>query len=242
MKTRLLLAAVLGLLITAPAQADCVDALPQVQAQETRQLLQNAPAFRHGWEDGGIQLRFDESKASAQGCSAQMHLTLPQADLDQVHAYLEQNPAKRILLAAQGYEIPQSNISTVEYHYSPTAALAEVEANSNRDLQALHHSVEFIYQLLTQLRAEVSPGAQAQEWPADRTAAELKACQASYAAEQDNLQQACSCRQAKLSAHVSARQMELVRFLQQQPYSASALLSYNDLNKNLMQQCGIRNN
>src|SRR6478735_5337890 len=82
----------------------CSDAatLATLQNLESVKFLENAPTFKHAWEDKAIQLEFvnpiANNQPTAQDCVATLQLTLPQQDLDEVNTYLDENPAKRILL------------------------------------------------------------------------------------------------------------------------------------------------
>lgn len=223
--------------------ADCAMGLDKVRAIETSQLLRNAPSFHHGWEDGLIKLDFtDATTVAGNDCKATMHLELPQRDLDEVNAHLEQNPAKRILLEAQGYHIPDNRIIQSEYFYH----LAEpVTANnaSNSGLNELHHNLEYMYQSLAQLRAEVVAEASNNlPWSAKLRETQEMTCEESLHANAGDLQQACSCRIQNLAAKIAPRQMELIDFILEQPFATAtgALISYTELSKNINFQCGLK--
>lgn len=231
-------------LCAAPALAcDGPAALQQLQARESQTLLKNAPSFRHGWDDGHIQLRFGLGQASADGCTASMQLELPQADLDEVNAYLEQHPAKRILLGAQGYAVPEQRLITVDYRYLlDDGGKVSPHNEGNKPLNDLHHSIEFMYQLLAQTRAEVNAeSANSVAWPAAARAEELKRCAQTLKSERASIEAACSCRVDKLATKLSARQMELVDFLLDQPYSTAtgALIGYTEQSKAINHGCGL---
>lgn len=234
----------LGLcLCVAPALAcDTHTVTQQLQSQESQTLLKNAPPFRHGWDDGKIQLRFGPGQAQAEGCTASMQLELPQVDLDEVNAYLEQHPAKRILLGAQGYAIPEQRVITVDYHYRLDGGSASAHNEGNKPLSDLHHSIEFLYQLLAQTRAEVNAeSSNSAPWPAVARAEELKRCTQTLTSEREPIEVACNCRLEKLATKLSARQMELVDFLLNQPYSAAtgALIGYTEQSKAINHVCSL---
>lgn len=230
-------------LCAAPALA-CNDpaVLQQLQARESQTLLKNAPSFRHGWDDGNIKLRFSQGQASTDGCTASMQLELPQADLDEVNAYLEQHPAKRILLGAQGYAIPEQRVITVDYRYRLDGGSVSAHNEGNKPLSDLHHSIEFMYQLLAQTRAEVNAeSSNSAAWPAALRAEELKRCTQTLKSGRESIETACNCRVDKLATRISARQMELVDFLLNQPYSTAtgALIGYTEQSKAINHSCSL---
>lgn len=230
-------------LCAAPALAcDNPAALKQLQAGESQTLLKNAPSFRHGWDDGTIQLRLGQGRASADGCTASLQLELPQADLDEVNAYLEKNPAKRILLGAQGYAVPEQRIITVDYRYRLDGDAVSAHNEGNKPLSDLHHSIEFMYQLLAQTRAEISAESTNRiAWPAAARAEELKRCTQTLKSGREPIEAACNCRVDQLTSKLSARQMELVDFLLDQPYSTAtgALIGYTEQSKAINHSCGL---
>lgn len=230
-------------LCAAPALAcDNPAALKQLQVRESQILLKNAPSFRHGWDEGNIRLRFGQGQASADGCTASMQLELPQVDLDEVNAYLERHPAKRILLGAQGYGVPEQRIITIDYRYRLDSGSALAQNEGNKSLNDLHHSIEFMYQLLAQTRAEINAeSTNSIAWPASVRAEEFKRCTQTLKTERETIEVACNCRVDKLASKLSPRQMELVDFLRDQPYSAAtgALIGYTEQSKAINHSCGL---
>ena len=239
----LLLAAALSAATTLPALAcDGPKIDQQLLAHESKTLLENAPTFRYGWEDGAITLHFSEPRSVAEGCSARMHLSLPQKDLDDVNAYLDQNPAKRILLGAQGYAIPENRNIEIDYHYTLQAGMPVVADQNNQPLKDLHHSIEFMYQLLAQIRADVRPDAHNdQPWPAEVKTRASARCAESLKADGTPIDAACDCRVEALQQQIGARQMTLIDYLLEQPYVAAtgALSSYFDLSNAINHRCGL---
>jgi hypothetical protein len=209
---------------------------------ESKALLDNAPTFRHGWEDGNIRLQFKDHRSQAEGCHATMQLTLPQADLDEVNAYLDQHPAKRILLGAQGYAIPENRLIEVDYGYQVKGDAIVPQNADNKPLKDLHHSIEFMYQLLAQTRADVTSASRnTQPWPAERKAQESKRCADTLKTDGAPIGSACDCRIEKLALLISPRQQELVDFLLAQPYSTAtgALIGYTEQSKAINHSCGL---
>jgi hypothetical protein len=225
--TRWLLTLLLG--AATPALAGPCDAvLQRWQTQENVVLAELAPVFQQGREDGTIQV---ELRALAD-CATELRLQLPAADLEQTRQYLEQNPAKRILMSAQGYAIPEQTESVV--------TIAANEANP-AELKALNQGLEFMYQLLTQLRAHIPAGQQNQQaWPLALQQSQLHTCRQAWQAA--DLTSACQCRLAQLSASISPRQMALITYLQQQPYATAtgALSGFNTLSQSIVHSCQLQ--
>ncbi|HWU82080.1 MAG TPA: hypothetical protein VN063_01220 [Methylophilaceae bacterium] len=239
----LLLAAVIsGLMSLSTLACDGPKIDQQLFANESKTLLENAPTFRYGWEDGTITLHFGEPRAVAEGCSARMHLSLPQKDLDDVNAYLDQNPAKRILLGAQGYAIPEDRNIEIDYRYTLQAGVPAVADQGNQPLKDLHHSIEFMYQLLAQIRADIGPDARNdQPWPAEVKTRANARCADSLKSDGKPIGAACDCRVEALQQQMGARQMTLIDYLLEQPYVAAtgALSSYFDLSNAINHRCGL---
>lgn len=219
--------------------------LHAIEQLESAKLLTNAPTFKHGWENGTITLQFTEntSKLVAEPslCSAQMLLTLPQADLDEVKTYFEANPAKKILLDGQGYTIPEK-MNHVTYQYSLGTQGIITNNSDNQDLMALHHGIEYVYQLLAQIRVEVKPTAQNSiVWSAEQQKAEFSICSNKYSNTKVNLADACSCRISRLAETIAPKQMELIHFISSQPYSAATgvLTIYQDFSNQINEDCHI---
>lgn len=237
----------LGILLfsffAASAQAcNSPQAVEALRAIETTKLLQHPLAFSHGWQDGEIRLSVAQGRQNAEGnCTAMMKLEIPQRDLDTVNAHLDQNPAKRILLGAQGYSVPPAPMFEVPFNFTLDNGKVMPKNDQNRPLNDMHHSLEFMYQLLTQLGAEISaPGNNRQPWPANLQESERTVCQASLAAS--DAAAACSCRAQALEASYNARQMALIDHLLSHPYSTTskAIVSFNTLSNDINKRCGLQ--
>lgn len=218
---------------------------PQVASQlhrlESSKLLKNPTAFAHGWQDGDITLKFAELSGTG-NCTATMQLNLPQRDLDEVNAHLDQNPAKRILLGAQGYQVPESTVVKLPYQFTLENGRIASHNEGNKALSDLHSSLQFMYQLLTQLRAEVKADNQnTTPWP-DKTKTQwLTQCQQAFANNAANAGTGCDCKVESLAKTYTERQMELIADLQSHPYSATsaALIRFKELDKSINKSCGL---
>ena len=203
---------------------------------ETNKLLGNAPTFKHGLEDKAIKINISNAGSEKGHCVAKMILTLPQQDLDEANNYLNENPAKKILLSAQGYGIPEKMVSEIPYHYeilngAPTPISAE-----NLELKSLYNNIEYTYQLLAQLRINIegSP-TNSVAWSDDETKNEYLSCMKSKTYSEAQ----CNCRVKKLSNSLSPKKMELINFIQNQPYSVAtgAMNSYLQFSKAINESC-----
>jgi hypothetical protein len=210
-------------------------------ALESQRLLKNPKAFAHGWQDGEIKLAFEQLASANDACIANMKLTIPQRDLDEVNAHLDQNPAKRILLGAQGYSVPSTTTVTVPYQFALVGEDVLARNEGNKALNDLNSSLQFIYQQLTQLRAELANDARnAEDWPATIVSTWKNQCLQEFVLLNE-VNTACSCKIDKLSAIYTGRQMELIEDLQSHPYSATspALIRFREVSKQINTSCAL---
>lgn len=224
-------------LITHVAMAcDNSDITQRLYTDETNALLAHAPTFKQAWDEKAITLTLENPKHSAESCVADMQLTLPQKDLDEVKQYLDNNPAKRILLAAQGYSVPEQAATKLPLHYENNGKRIDT-----REYKQLHNSLEYMYQLLAQIRSEVKPDQKNDiTWGSLVTGETTQDCTTRYIAQDTTA--ACDCRTQALQKTVAPKQMTLILFIQKQPYAyaAGALDSFGNLDKQLTQQCGLQ--
>lgn len=212
----------------------------KLQALESQNLLKNPKAFAHGWQDGEITLKFENPSHTGNACVATMKLSIPQRDLDQVNTHLDQNPAKRILLGAQGYSVPTATVINVPYQFAIVNEEVVSQNEGNKALSDLNSSLQFIYQLLTQLRAEISNNTQnTVAWPKDISSRWLSQCQQEFSALTSDVFAACTCKVDNLANIYTSRQMELIEDLQSHPYSATsaALINFRERSKQINKSC-----
>lgn len=215
------------------------DDLHALYETASAKLLENGPAFKHGWDDKTIQLSFSDSKTTSTGCVVTMQLILPRQDLDEVNADLNANPTKRTQLAAQEYEVPQM-INRVAYHYQMVDGQVKPLADANHALTNLYRNVEYLYQSLAQLRVALKKGIRnTTPWDDKLKESEMAYCKANYTVMIGNLEFACSCRIDNLSRIMSPRQIELVHFIESQPSSMAtgALKAYSHTSKEINEDC-----
>lgn len=220
---------------------DCASnsTLDQVSTLETQRLMQHPAALRIGLE--GMAIHLSISADNTDECQATLNLTFPQEDLDAVNAHLDQNPAKRILLGAQGYSVPAENQFVVPYIFALENNQITARNTENRPYQDMHNSLEFMYQLLTQLRAEPVVGATPAAWDSQTASRISSACSLELQASHGDIEQACACRSAALNKTYSTQQMALIEDLQAHPYSKTtdAVQRFNSLTKEIHQTCKL---
>lgn len=224
------------------------NSLIEIKNLETNLLLNNAPTFKHAWQDKTITLNFNESNSTEINpthnfCQAAMLLSLPQQDLDEVNAYFDKNPAKLILLNAQGYLIPQQ-ITTLSYQYHIENNIAIPNNDDNQDLKTLHYGIEYMYQLLAQIKVEIKQDASnTLAWSDEDKKSELDKCATkikfNHVLASNLIESSCNCRVAQLSRIISPQQLELINYIAGQPYSAATgvLTSYQELTQKITDNC-----
>jgi hypothetical protein len=223
------------LLIAQQANAcDTANLIPTFKAQETKVLLENAPTFKHAWEDKSILLELQASSSSP--CTLAMQLTIPEQDINEAKQHLDANPSKRILLAAQGYALPEVAQNQLSVELDAQGQLTE----NNLALKQLHSNLEYMYQLLAQLRAEYKPNQiNTAAWSTEQKQALMTECAKQYRA--DNIENACACRASAFEKTISPKQMELIAFIKLQPYSKAtgALASFVEYEGQVAHSCGL---
>jgi hypothetical protein len=213
------------------------DDIEALYALESATLLKNAPTFKHGWEDKTIQLHFSDVKTTAEGCMATMQLTLPQQDLDEINA--EINQTKRTELAIKGYEVPKP-VNRVVYYYQVKDGQVLPNTELNHALKRLHESVEYMYQSLAQQRIALKKGIKNPvTWDDSLKQTEMAHCRTHYIVTVGNLDFACTCRVDNLSRIMSPRQIELAHFMESppSPAAAEALNAYLHSSKKINDDC-----
>lgn len=141
--------------------------------------------------------------------------------------------------------MPETTISQVDYFYRLEGDSVIPENDKNTALKGLLSSIEYMYQSLAQSRIVLKDDA-SNHLALDKTTVEasLGYCLTKFALFDANagaLKDACDCRTQKFSKVLTARQMELVAFVQSQPYSAATgvLKTFINLSQNVNESCGL---
>jgi len=230
-----------SLLLVSEHAFACTDqsAIKQLINVETQKLLSNAPTLKQAWQDKALSIQFKNAKAESGACTASVEIHLPQTDLDEANQHLDQNPAKRILVAAQGYAIPEQ--ATIEAPFSYQIIDGKVSASdpNTAELKALHNNLEYTYQLLAQLRVNVDEHTTNKTaWNQETIKAEVDNCGHSKAYQSQALG-FCACRIEEVSKVISTKQMELIHYIETQPFSVAtgSLNGFHKLNEKIDAAC-----
>jgi hypothetical protein len=217
----------------------CLDqqALQTLANQQMQYLVQRIPpAFGDAVSDQLIQQHIDLKDAGT--CSVRWQLNLPAADIAEAQALLQADPAKQIMLAAQGYQIPEQPNVEAEFVVDP-ANLQPVhrEILQTAPLGKLRASVELMYAMLTQART--SGSGQPSSWTQAELQGVQSSCQQQFHA--DKSEAACSCYSRGLAEKYSARQVKYNRYLLTNPYAFATGngAEFKQLDKSLQASCGL---
>lgn len=191
--------------------------LQQLTEKESRYLSQQIPpAFKHALVDKAVKL--DVQAAVGEGCHAKLVLTLPQADIDEANAVLDAQPAKKIMLGAQGYALPQEVINTATFTVDPASLeIPNVDILQTAPYGKLRASVELMYSFISQKRSNISE-AQTNEtpWPEALTTQVVSSCDSATKAVD------CTCVAKQYAMRIPARQMEYILSNEENPYAMGA--------------------
>ena len=195
--------------------------LETLQQNEQKYLLNRIPpAFAHAVSDQLVTLKVTEKQDEP--CTALLTLSLPAAHLEEANAVLDAEPAKKIMLAAQGYAIPNTTQVEAAFRVAPTnLEIPAPETLQTAALGQLRASVEMVYSLITQARANVAENAQnTTPWSAAYQQANIQLCGEKYTVQtgQDKTA-ACACQAKALASHVSERQMAYIDYVRSNPYA-----------------------
>jgi hypothetical protein len=227
------------------AYADCLTShqLLQLTQQEQAYLTGRIPpAFTHAVKAGEVKLQMVEAPATT--CSVQVTFTLPESDLAQANALLDADIAKKIMLGAQGYQLPASTTPSAVFAVAPDhLTIAHADTLQSGALGQLRASVEMMYSLITQARANVTPASQnSQAWGAETKQAQLAACTKKNA-QVANVTDACKCQVDALAQKVSEQQMAYVEYVNSNPYAfaTGSNQGYTKLLQEINARCALLN-
>ena len=215
--------------------------MDQLNSLETEKLLSNAPTFKHAWQDKAINVLFSDIKTEGDHCIATLEVNLAQKDLDEANQHLDQNPANRILIAAQGYAVPEAK-AFVPVIYQVTNGKVDLINPNTPALKSLHNNIEYTYQLLAQLRIHVDENTtNTIAWSSSELDAATQACERNNASKSGD-SNFCSCRSNNLSKAISQRQMELVNYIETQPFSVAtgSMNGFRKLNEKISETCSVK--
>lgn len=197
--------------------------LETLQKNELNYMLNRIPpAFAHAMSDQQITLKVTEQQAEP--CTAALVVTVPDAHMKEAQAVLEADPAKSIMLAAQGYAIPTT--TPLEAVFKVLPANLEIPAPETLQTSALGQlraSVELMYSLISQARANLPDDAKnTTPWSTSYQQANVKQCANQYTVQAgQNITHACTCQANALAKHVSERQMAYIDYVRANPYAVA---------------------
>jgi hypothetical protein len=215
------------------------DDMAQLKQIESEKLLSNAPTFKQAWIEKTISIKFTPQKTVDNQCMASFEIQLPQKDIDEATQHLDQNPAKRILLAAQGYAVPDKISIETPFYYQMTNGKVVPSELKNSELKSLHNNLEYTYQLLAQLRANVDEkSVNETPWRTEEINAAIQTCRNKQSSKSEAVN-FCPCRIEQLSKNISAKQMELINYTETQPFSVAtgSLNGFQKLSEKVNHEC-----
>jgi hypothetical protein len=214
-------------------------------AQNEQAYLLNRipPAFAHAVQDQQVVLNITE--VNAEPCTAMLALSVPAAHVEEAKAVLDAEPAKKIMLSAQGYAIPSTTNLQAIFKVAPdTLAIPSSEVLQTAELGQLRASVEMMYSLMTQSRANKMENTQnSTPWSAAYQQANAKQCAEKWVTQSgQDITTACACRVKELSAQVSERQMAYIDYVRSNPYAMATGSSqdFANLEKQAHMACGLK--
>ena len=195
--------------------ASCLsdDQIKQLEKQEIEYLSQKIPpAFKHGLSSNSIKLAIEKVDSD---CKARLIVELPQSDIDEANAVLDAQPAKKIMLGAQGYVLPQETKHEAIFNVKDDKiTITEADILQTAPLGKLRASLELMYAFLTQKRAEVtSIQTNDKAWPKEITQQEIADCSANQPGAD------CACIANEYASKIPANQMEYIQYIRTNPYA-----------------------
>lgn len=219
------------------SQAACLDneALKNLKQSETDYLSTKIPpAFKHGLEAGEIQLVVSANDSS-QACEATLAVTVPNDDIKEASAVLDAQPAKKIMLAAQGYSLPTQTTNQANFSVdASTLKVSDEDILQTSALGKLRASLELMYAFITQKRAEIQPNQQnTKPWSAEIKTAVINSCTKKQSQAQ------CACVADEYAKIIPAKQMEYIQNINTNPYAVAtgANQAFDALKKQVQQTC-----
>jgi hypothetical protein len=196
--------------------ASCLSSsqLSQLGQTESDYLIQQIPpALKHAVHANEVTIAVES--VDGESCQAKLVVTVPQADVDEANAVLDTQPAKKIMLSAQGYGLPQGTqheaVFTVD---TSTLEIANADILQTAPLGKLRASLELMYALITQKRAELSESQKnTKPWPKETKQLVVSSCSAHQKLA------VCTCIAEQYALTISSHQMEYIQYIRENPYA-----------------------
>jgi hypothetical protein len=210
--------------------------LNELTAKETDYLSQKIPpAFKHALAANKVGIAVEA--VDSDNCFAKLVVKLPQSDLDEANAVLDAEPAKKIMLGGQGYELPQNTVNEATFKIDASSlAIANPDTLQSAPLGKLRASLELMYAFITQKRAVVDGDqANATPWPSTLTAQIVAGCNSKLSAA------TCTCIAGQYAEKLTAHQMEYIQYIRENPYALAtgANNGFEILKRNAEMECKV---
>lgn len=221
------------------ANAGCLNDV-QMRALENKErdylLSRVPPAFEDALASGGLKMVMQNSAEKT--CAVQLNVTLPEQDLVEARKVLAEQPAKQIMLAAQGYGLPETTGLSADFELDLTSLSPQKgDTLQTAPLGKVRATIELMYAMLTQARAELQGTVNTEKWVQPFKDQQIRNCTNQYS----QATQACVCWADNLEGKVSAKQMRYQAYLASNPYALAtgASKTYTDLNQESAKNCGL---
>jgi hypothetical protein len=188
--------------------------LSQLTQTETNYLVQQIPpAFKHAVQTGQVAIAVES--VGGETCQAKLLVTVPQTDIDEANAILDAQPAKQIMLNAQGYGLPQGTQHEVVFTVDAnTLAIANADILQTAPLGKFRASLELMYAFITQKRAEVSETQKnPKPWPNETKQLVISSCSAHQNPSM------CTCMAEQYALTIPSDQMQYIQYIRDNPYA-----------------------
>lgn len=222
--------------------AACADdaTLKKVNEKELQYMLNRVPpAFSQAVEDA--QITYQHAVADAQTCEVTLTVVFPESHLQEAQSALDADLSKKILLAAQGYSLPEKTKVSATYSLN----IENLSAKPQETLQSgalgkLRASVEMMYSLITQKRLNNLTEKTITNWSTQALEKAMNGCQT-----MDKTKSLCDCKLQFYAKSISPRDYENLLYSQSNPYAfASTKNAYlSQLAETSEKNCGaLRSN
>jgi predicted DNA binding CopG/RHH family protein len=244
---RLVLATITTLLLSVSnfaAQAACLDndALQKLSNNEVEYMLARIPpAFSDAVTDKKIEFKMHVADAST--CQVNFEVTLPENDVKEANLLLEADPAKKIILFSQGYVLPETTTLNAAFTVDPLSLQAShADILQSGELGKLRASIEMMYAMLTQQRADIDEKMQnTQPWSTEFRQQQFAKCTKQFESTQQEVT-GCECQISKISEIASERQIRYVEYVDSNPYAQATGASKNfaSVKSQIQLGCGLK--
>lgn len=188
--------------------------LNELSEKETDYLSQKIPpAFKHALEANEVSVGVEAVKG--EDCLARLVVKVPQAHIDEANAVLDGQPAKKIMLGAQGYELPQKMMNEATFNVDANSlAIANADILQTAPFGKLRASLELMYAFITQKRADVTGDQQnTTPWPSALMQQVATSCKDSVSTS------VCACIAEQYATKLTPHQMEYIQYIRENPYA-----------------------